>query len=796
MKTTARVLSAMLLSVLVYGCTPAATGTPDAGPLPFDAGPDPVDAGPVDAGALDAGAADAGPVDAGTDPDAGPIDAGTDPDAGQPSDAGFTPDAGDVPDAGSTPDAGDVPDSGTTVTDAGTDPDAGGTVVDAGPSSIDTPTITPGTGVYSSTQSVVLATTTPGAELHYTVDGSTPTSASALYSAPLAVANSTILKAVATLAGLADSSVATATFTINLPPTDLLINEVGNAVYNNQASAIEIYNPTSASKDLSQYQLRTTARAYVRGSSSFAYAGIRIFSLPALTIPAQGYVVIRGKMNTDYVSGGSTVYLDDGAANIPYYPSNGFVELLSAGGATVDFVRFGSDTTSPTSTSFDFMGAAQAFIADVAHLGYSINRDVGSTNSRTAADWTMRAWMTLGGPNDVTTDSASDGDGIPDSAKVPGSTFAGLPLYAWGARPGQKDIFIHIDYMDPTQDPTGSAADAAIPPDRRALAKAVAVFARKGYAVHFDVGDFFSPTAGDTANYNLDGRSHKVPWAQSVTLGVSSGFANAYEYKVTYMPVAKGRAFFYMLFGSSQQATGDSGSSGLANLPGSTSIVTLGRWNLAAGSNRLANSQGATIVHEFGHNLGLKHGGDENLNYKPNYFSIMNYMYQLAGLPTIGVDDDTRYYSQANGQQGTLTYNLDRTYWKNWAASPNADPSLFSIDYSDGSGTDIVLASVNDTTGIGRPGSVGIDFDDRGSSTATGYSFDVSNYLTGTPSRGTRLHDHDDWSKISSVFQRTFQGYNQLAGYPFQPSDVVPVVNARDIFERPSTELSGPCAAQ
>jgi hypothetical protein len=634
----------------------------------------------------------------------------------------------------------------------------------------------------------------PLAELHYTIDGSTPTSASTLYTAPLTISSTGVLKAVATLAGSTDSAVATATFTFNILPADLLINEVGNAVYINFASAIEIYNPTSSSKDLSQYQLRTTSRTFVAGTSNFPFSGIRTFSLPAITLPAQGYVVLRGKVNPDYVTGGFTVYLDDGASNIPWYATGGFVELLSAGGATVDFVRFGADTTDPTTSSFTFAGVAPGFVYDDAHVGYSINRDARSTNTHSASDWTMRAWMTLGGPNDVTTDSASDGDAIPDSAKVAGSTFAGLPLYAWGARPGQKDIFIHIDYMDPTQDPTGSATDDGILPDRRALAKAVDVFARHGYSVHFDVGDYFSPAAGDTANYNLDGRSHKVPWAQSVTLGISTGFANAYEYKVNNLPTAKGRAFFYMLFGSSQKDTGAAGSSGLGNLPGSTSIVTLGRWNLTAGSNELANDQAATIVHEFGHNLGLRHGGDEDQNYKPNYFSIMNYMYQLSGLPTIGVDDDTRYYRQAKSQNGTLGFHLDRTDWKNWAASPEADPRAFSIDYSNGSGSKINWGSLDDTTGIGRPGSLPIDFDDRGSTTSSGYNFDLITYLTGSRARATQLHDHDDWSKINTVFQRTMQGYDQLAENPFQPFDRIPVVTAREIFDRPSSENSGPCA--
>jgi len=38
-------------------------------------------------------------------------------------------------------------------------------------------------------------------------------------------------------------------------------------------------------------------------------------------------------------------------------------------------------------------------------------------------------------------------------------------------------------------------------------------------------------------------------------------------------------------------------------------------------------------MHELGHNLGLKHGGAEASNFKPNYISVMNYAYNLNGIP-------------------------------------------------------------------------------------------------------------------------------------------------------------------
>ncbi|MFI6479012.1 hypothetical protein ACIBH1_13840 [Nonomuraea sp. NPDC050663] len=42
--------------------------------------------------------------------------------------------------------------------------------------------------------------------------------------------------------------------------------------------------------------------------------------------------------------------------------------------------------------------------------------------------------------------------------------------------------------------------------------------------------------------------------------------------------------------------------------------------------------QAGTILHELGHALNLRHGGDNNDQYKPNYLSVMNYFFQ-TGIP-------------------------------------------------------------------------------------------------------------------------------------------------------------------
>ena len=74
------------------------------------------------------------------------------------------------------------------------------------------PTFSPATGLYTSPISVTIATETANASIYYTLDGSTPTTSSNLYTAPFTISQTTTVKAIATANGYANSSVATATY--------------------------------------------------------------------------------------------------------------------------------------------------------------------------------------------------------------------------------------------------------------------------------------------------------------------------------------------------------------------------------------------------------------------------------------------------------------------------------------------------------------------------------------------------------------------------------------------------------
>jgi hypothetical protein len=83
-----------------------------------------------------------------------------------------------------------------------------------------TPTATPAEGEVASGATVALATTTPGAEIYYTTDGSTPdrnNGNSTLYFTPIEITVGVTIKAYAVKADMADSEVLTAAYTVAGP---------------------------------------------------------------------------------------------------------------------------------------------------------------------------------------------------------------------------------------------------------------------------------------------------------------------------------------------------------------------------------------------------------------------------------------------------------------------------------------------------------------------------------------------------------------------------------------------------
>ena len=140
-----------------------------------------------------------------------------------------------------------------------------------------------------------------------------------------------------------------------------------------------------------------------------------------------------------------------------------------------------------------------------------------------------------------------------------------------------------------------------------------------------------------------------------------------------------------------------------------------------------------TIMHELGHNLNLRHGGNVDCNYKPNYNSVMNYRYQFPGV------------------------NTNCTI-----------PGSGLLDYSRGTRLALNENALNENLGV--CGSPAIDFNGN-SIIESNVVFDLnSSDTTQNSTCGgtlTTLTDYDDWGHVS------FAGLNDGDGSNRQPLEIV-----------------------
>ena len=211
----------------------------------------------------------------------------------------------------------------------------------------------------------------------------------------------------------------------------------------------------------------------------------------------------------------------------------------------------------------------------------------------------------------------SDTDNIEDGDEIYG-TLLGLDLPALGANPNRKDIFIETDWTDDSHE-IGFHSHR---PQPDMVALVVETFENAphanpdgstGISVHIDYGQGGPFTGG---NEIFAGQN--VEWLSTGQIG---------NYMNSFMAPERDGYFHYSIF-CHRYNSASNDSSGFAAINGDWFFVTLYTfWN---NDQFVAN----TLVHELGHNLGLRHGGFENRNRKPNYPSVMNYNFQFAGVDT------------------------------------------------------------------------------------------------------------------------------------------------------------------
>ena len=237
-------------------------------------------------------------------------------------------------------------------------------------------------------------------------------------------------------------------------------------------------------------------------------------------------------------------------------------------------------------------------------------------------------------------DTDTDGDGLFDVWETQGIDSDGddeidIDLPAMGADPDKKDIFVEVDWM--------SDDNHSHQPQPEAIEEIVDSFANSpidggGVNLHVDVGpDSIDYVTGETWGDLSGGNSiahqdilGQVSLADDLTNIMNANFATV-----------RSQVFHYAIFGHQWHSAETDCSSGLSYGNGwQILVVTMGCFNNGIGT---FGDQAGSFMHELGHNLGLNHGGHNEVNYKPNYLSIMNYSFQLGGLIINGTDGHYDY---------------------------------------------------------------------------------------------------------------------------------------------------------
>ena len=296
------------------------------------------------------------------------------------------------------------------------------------------------------------------------------------------------------------------------------------------------------------------------------------------------------------------------------------------------------------------------------------------------------------------------------------------------ASKGQKHIFVEVDWMVGHQ-PTDAAMQTV--KDR---------FTAHNVTLHLQVAPVVEAL---THNNNLAFQGCTPPGnAGDADFDVlkASNFgtlAERIDPNAVNILNAKRQAFHYAVIG--HNLIPPDTSSGCAEVLGNDFAVTLAS---VAGATSALDKPGdddqvaTTFMHELGHNLGLRHGGGDNDNCKPNYISIMNYTFQFKKIVSGRVID----YSPV--ELVTLTEG--------------------SLSESLGIDNNVVVFPAGTKTAFGPtlvkvvPAQGDISWNRNTSATETAVVANLNNFGTTTcgASPGlTQLKGYNDWDNLKLKFQ-------------------------------------------
>ncbi|WP_145420456.1 hypothetical protein [Planctomycetes bacterium K23_9] len=313
----------------------------------------------------------------------------------------------------------------------------------------------------------------------------------------------------------------------------------------------------------------------------------------------------------------------------------------------------------------------------------------------------------------------SDSDGLLDVWETNG--IDGVDLPAMGAKPDRKDLFIEVDQMVVPGRVWSDFSESSYPspavfPQIQAEYRRAPIMnpdGTSGIEIHIDYGQEGFLPSGQARG------GTEIPWKRYIGFKKAtdtyikdlSQYCNATEIRddPNYFDANRRRIFRYCIFADQQWSSRSTG----AGNKSSIFFLTLGVCRMRAVDN---NYQRGVFMHEFGHLLSLTHDGNQGgrINNKPNFNSLMNYLYVFQG----------------SDIDGKIT-----------GADQNSFAGDFVYTYSEGMRMDLQKSKLSEVLGVANH--YPIDWDEDGSIDID--PVDVK--LHGVPNVPT-LKDCSDWSRL------------------------------------------------
>jgi len=272
------------------------------------------------------------------------------------------------------------------------------------------PAFSPAGGTYSSAQSVTITSSTSGASIRYTTDGSTPTATTGtLYSGPVTVATSLTLKAIAFKSGLTDSTVTSANYSV-LPAGGTTITSASGFA-NVALSSVQTGTFTAEFDALSSVSPANAVAGLSSGTAS-GYTSLACM----VRFNTAGQIDARngGSFTTSTINfTANTLYHFRLVVNVPAHTYSAYVTAPG-----------GSEQTIGTNLAFR---TEQAAVASLSHASFNVNATPGGslTYWPVTLSGISAAKFSIPGTNVIA--SADDGN-------VPANTVDGSLATRWSAQ--------------------------------------------------------------------------------------------------------------------------------------------------------------------------------------------------------------------------------------------------------------------------------------------------------------------------------------------------------------------------